>query len=180
MNEPERIADHMQRAMDGNAWHGPALREVLQGVTPETAAARPIAGAHSIWELLLHVTAWTRAIRRRLNGDPARLPPEEDWPPVPQPSATAWKAALDQLEQAHQELLSELARLPADRLDQPIIPDMPSVYVSLHGLVQHHLYHAGQIALLKKAVSAQASKSVAAGPRGFEVLDSPGPGDIVK
>jgi hypothetical protein len=29
---------------------------------------------------------------------------------------------------------------------------MSSTYVTLHGVVQHSLYHAGQIALLKKAL----------------------------
>jgi hypothetical protein len=38
-----------------------------------------------------------------------------------------------------------------DRLDEPIIAGMSSIYVTLHGVVQHHLYHAGQIAMLKKA-----------------------------
>jgi uncharacterized damage-inducible protein DinB len=153
MNERDRIADQFRRAIDGDAWHGPALRELLKDVSPQIAAAKPIAGAHSIWELVLHITAWTQAVRRRLQGDPARLPPEQDWPSVGQVSQSGWAAALEGLGRAHEDLLSELARLPLDRLDEPIIADMPSVYVTLHGLVQHHLYHAGQIALLKKAAA---------------------------
>jgi uncharacterized damage-inducible protein DinB len=151
MAERERIADQLGRALEGGAWHGPALRELLQWVSAATAAAQPIPGAHGIWEILLHITAWTQAVRRRLQGDPARLPPQEDWPPVGETSDEAWAAALDRLGQAQQELLDELARLPPERLEEPIVPGRESVYVTLHGLVQHHMYHAGQIALLKKA-----------------------------
>jgi uncharacterized damage-inducible protein DinB len=153
MTEPERIVDQLRRGMDGQAWHGPALRELLQGVTPDTAAAKPIPGAHSIWELLLHISAWTEAVRRRLQGDRADLSPEEDWPTVGDTSEAAWNTALDGLEQVQQHLLRDIERLATARLDEPIGPSMPSVYVTLHGLVQHHLYHAGQIALLKRAAS---------------------------
>jgi uncharacterized damage-inducible protein DinB len=153
MTEPERIVDQLRRGMDGQAWHGPALRELLQGVTPDTAAAKPIPGAHSIWELLLHISAWTEAVRRRLQGDRADLSPEEDWPTVGDTSEAAWNTALDGLEQAQQHLLRDIERLATARLDEPIGPGMASVYATLHGLVQHHLYHAGQIALLKRAAS---------------------------
>jgi uncharacterized damage-inducible protein DinB len=151
VTEPERIIDQLRRGMDGQAWHGQALRELLQGVTPDMAAAKPIPDAHSIWEVLRHVSAWTEAVRRRVQGERADLSPEEDWPTVGDTSEAAWNAALDRLEQAHQHLLRDVQRLSPSRLDEPIGPNMSSVYVTLHGLVQHHLYHAGQIALLKRA-----------------------------
>ncbi len=93
MSERERIADQLRRAMEGDAWHGPALRELLKGVSSEMAATTPIAGAHSIWEVILHIAAWTEAVRRRLQGDPARLTPEEDWPTVGERTDEAWNAA---------------------------------------------------------------------------------------
>jgi uncharacterized damage-inducible protein DinB len=151
MSEWARIADQLRRALDGGAWHGPALRELLKGVSAATAAARPVPGVHSIWEIVLHMTAWTEAVRRRLLGERAELPPEEDWPAVGEAGEAAWGRAQERLGQAQERLLEELGRQPAERLDEPIVPGLASVYVTLHGLVQHHLYHAGQIAVLKKA-----------------------------
>ena len=153
MSEPERIGDQLRRAMEGQAWHGPALRELLQGLSSEMAAAKPIHGAHSIWEILLHITAWTEAVRRCLQGERAQLSLEEDWPTMDDTSEAAWNTALDRLQQVHQHLLRDVEPLSATRLDEPIGQDRVSVYVTLHGLVQHHLYHAGQIALLKRAAS---------------------------
>ena len=54
----EIIADQISRAFRGESWHGPSVREVLAGVSAEDAAAHPIAGAHSIWEIVLHLTGW--------------------------------------------------------------------------------------------------------------------------
>jgi hypothetical protein len=68
IEENVRIADQLKRAFEGDAWHGPAVLEVLQGVTARAAASKPIPGAHSIWELVLHIAAWDGVIRRRMEG----------------------------------------------------------------------------------------------------------------
>lgn len=152
MNEIRRIEDQLKRAFEGEAWHGPSVSEVLKDVTATQAASRPIPGAHSIWEIALHIAAWEGACRRRLDGDRAELPDIEDWPPVHDTSALAWERAKSTLSEGHQNLRQAISRVDESRLDEPILPNMPSVYVTLHGTVQHDLYHAGQIAILKKAV----------------------------
>ena len=155
MTEIERISDQFRRAFDGNAWHGPSVMALLEGVTASQAAARPIPSAHSIWQLVSHIAAWERACLRRLNGDPAQLTDEEDWPAVSDISEVAWQKTKDELVATHQQLLDKIGGLDDARLNQPIINDpsttYSSVYVTLHGGVQHDLYHAGQIAILKKA-----------------------------
>ena len=66
MTEVQRIREQFQRAFNGEAWHGPSVLKILDGVTAQQAAAHPIPGAHSIWELTLHIAAWENACRRRL------------------------------------------------------------------------------------------------------------------
>ena len=153
MTEIDRIVDQLKRAFDGEAWHGPAVLEVLEGITAGQAAGRPFPGAHSIWELVLHIAAWERACRRRLGGDRAQLSGAEDWPQVTDTNEQAWGQAKAALRQAHEELCNAVSEMDESRLDQPIVEGMSSVYVTLHGVIQHSLYHAGQIAILKKASS---------------------------
>jgi uncharacterized damage-inducible protein DinB len=156
ITEVDRIADQFRRAFDGEAWHGPSVLALLDGVTAQQAAAHPIPGAHSIWELTLHIAAWERACLRRLNGDRAQLSDAEDWELVNETSDAAWENTKQQLIDNHRELLAAIAALDESRLNEPIIADasttFSSVYVTLHGGVQHDLYHAGQIAMLKKAL----------------------------
>ena len=149
--EVERILGELQRAFEGDAWHGPSVLEILRDVTAEQAAARPIAGAHSIWELVLHIAAWESAGRRRLEGDRAELPYEENFPPVNDTSEAAWQQTIELLTDGHRRLCHAISRLDESRLDEPIMDGMRSAYITLHGVIQHDLYHAGQIALLKKA-----------------------------
>src|SRR5437762_14169982 len=74
MNEIERILDQLKRAYEGGAWHGPSVKEVLNGVTAEQAQARPIQNGHTIYELVRHIAVWEDVGRRRLQGDPAEVP----------------------------------------------------------------------------------------------------------
>lgn len=151
MKEIERIETQLKLAFNGGAWHGPGVLETLDGVSARQAAARPIPGVHSIWELVLHIAAWEGACRRRLAGDRAELSTEEDWPPVNDTSEAAWAMTKAALVEGHHKLRESVAFLDEGRLDEPILENMRSVYVTIHGAIQHDLYHAGQIAILKKA-----------------------------
>lgn len=156
MTEIERIIDELQREHSGEPWHGSPLREILKGLGAAQAAARPIAGGHSIWELVLHITGWKNEVRGRLSGAPAGDPEGGDWPPVSDTSDERWRQALAALERAHTELVAEIRRFPESRLwertNDPREPGGEGVtyYVLLHGIVQHDVYHSGQIAVLKK------------------------------
>jgi uncharacterized damage-inducible protein DinB len=152
MTEIERILDQLKRAYEGNAWHGPSVREALAGVTAEQAHARPLANVHSIWELAQHIAVWEDVARRRLEGDraPIDISSPEDWPPADDASETAWEQAKAALDRGHEALREAITRVDESRLDQPIFSGMSTVYVTLHGVIQHDLYHAGQIAMLKK------------------------------
>lgn len=153
MNEVERIVDQLKRAFEGEAWHGPSVLEIIESITAPQASARPFDGIHSIWEIVLHIKAWEHAVLRRLWGERAELPTEEDWPVVAVTSNEAWEQTRQALKQGHDDLRNAIALLDESRLHRPIIEGMSSLYATLHGIVQHDLYHAGQIAILKKATS---------------------------
>lgn len=152
MKEIERIVDQLKRASEGEAWHGPAVMEILSGLTAQQAAAHPLKGAHSIWELVLHITTWERSVLRRLQGERVEPSTEEDWPAVEETSDEAWELTRKNLKRGNDDLRLAISNLHESRLDEPILEGMPSVYGTLHGLIQHDLYHGGQIALLKKAI----------------------------
>jgi uncharacterized damage-inducible protein DinB len=167
MREIDRILDQLQRAYDGDAWYGPSLRDALDDLEPAQAIVRVAPHVHTIWEIVLHVTAWTREITRRLQIGNAQDPADGDWPAAPttttEATQQAWDDALYALDMANTALIEAIRAQQDDRLDT-LIGDVRdralgsgvSRYVNLHGLVQHYAYHAGQIALLKKAITTHA------------------------
>ncbi|PJJ54710.1 DinB family protein [Hymenobacter chitinivorans] len=161
-SETSRMYDQLTRAFDGNAWSGPSLLATLQHLTASQAAARPIVQAHSIWEIVLHLTTWIQTVQQRVESRRVTpVTPAQDWPAQPTVlDEELWEATRRELQAAHAQLLELVASLAESDLEMPVgeEPDVEpgpahSVYVLLHGLAQHNLYHAGQIALLRKALS---------------------------
>lgn len=155
MQTARQLADLLERSFHGGAWHGPAVAETLEGVDAAAAARRPIAAAHSIWELVHHLTTWHEVPRRRIDGERDEMPPEgDDWSAaVPEPSEESWQQALNALRSAHQRLHTRLARLSDDELGRPVAGSESTVRAMVLGVIQHNAYHGGQIALLRKAAS---------------------------
>jgi uncharacterized damage-inducible protein DinB len=155
VTELERLEMQLRVSFEGPAWHGPSVLESLAGLTPEAAFAHPIPGAHSVFELVLHIAAGYRLVLRRLEGGAPRLTPEEDWAPVGTPSPADWDAAVGSLRELNARLCEAVRGFDPARLDQPLVPDPPyTAYTQFIGMTQHDLYHAGQITLLKKALGA--------------------------
>jgi len=153
MSEAARLADQIRRAFEGEAWHGDSVLELLADVDAKTAAARPISNAHSIWELILHIAAWDDAVRRRTGGTAVQLTDKENFPAVTDKSEAAWRKAVGHLKHSHDELVKAVAAFPDSRLAEQVPGKTEKYYNFFYmfsGIVQHELYHAGQIALLKK------------------------------
>ena len=153
MSEIHRMAKQLQRTYQGRAFHGPAVEEAVAGVTAKVAASRSSGAAHSIWQIVEHITVWQEAVRRWLQGDPRRPTDAEDWPTIKDTSEAAWQDTLRRAHKANDDLRDVVMALDESRLDEPMLEGMPKVYVALYGIVQHNTYHAGQISLLKKLQS---------------------------
>jgi uncharacterized damage-inducible protein DinB len=159
---PGHIVEPLRQSLSGDPWHGPSIAALLADVTPGDAVAHPVAGAHSIIELVLHLAAWTREVVSRLRGNPPALPVIGDWPPCAGDAGSAWAAARRALDEAHAELVPIAERLSAGRLTErigdlrePALGTGVTVAAMLAGLAQHNAYHGGQIAILKRALVAR-------------------------
>lgn len=152
--ECRRIADQLSSAIDGEAWYGDPVREILNGVTASQAEAHPIAQAHSIWELVVHVEAWVKFALGAIQGTPIpawpAMPKELDWPLVKQTGEAAWRQEVESFFANHRKLVEAIKSLGDDRLKSNVPGRSYDFYHLFQGATQHAIYHAGQIALLKK------------------------------
>jgi uncharacterized damage-inducible protein DinB len=157
MLEKDRLLGLLRDAFDGDPWHGPPTASLLDGVSAAQAAGRPSPGAHSIWELVRHMTAWKLEVARRIDAGDARMPEMGDWPDAGPPTEANWRSALDDLRAAHERLIEAVSRFDEGKLDAMIgdLRDPPTAagvtnYVTIQGILQHDAYHSGQIAMLKR------------------------------
>jgi uncharacterized damage-inducible protein DinB len=157
MTERDRLVDQLEREVRGEPWHGPSLSNILEGLTAEQASRQPSPDAHSIWEILLHMTGWKREVARRAKGNRAADPAGGDWPAIGEVSEARWRSAREDHLEAQREIVELVRTLSEAQLDTPVKGDTEAyigagitVRATFYGILQHDVYHSGQIAILKK------------------------------
>jgi uncharacterized damage-inducible protein DinB len=153
MTETQRILEHYDRTMHGDAWHSHPVWQVLDGISAERAAMRPLANAHSIWEIVGHMAFWEEVAARRLGGLRAGLEEDRNFSAMPEATEVNWQKTLDQFRASNQAFREALQKLDPARLNELSAAGKRSFYEEAHGLIEHNVYHAGQIALLAKAAN---------------------------
>ncbi|HWC17108.1 MAG TPA: DinB family protein [Terriglobales bacterium] len=159
MSEAKRIAQLYRSVYEGDtngeAWHGRALKPLLRGVTAEQASRVARAGEHSILQLVLHISYWEEIILRRLHGEvvDAPLNTPEDWSPNRKATEGEWKAVLARLDKSHTALRKAIESVSDEKLKQMVPKRDHDNYTLLHGIINHCVYHSGQIASVKKSLA---------------------------
>lgn len=151
MSEINRILAHFDQVMHGSAWHGDPGWQILEEISPEAAAKRLLPDAHTIWEIVMHMIFWEEVATERLAGRRAGLIEERNFPAMPKATQENWDKTLIQFRDSNRKFREALSRLDPARLDELSAAGKRTFYDEAHGLIEHHIYHLGQIGLLKKA-----------------------------
>lgn len=150
MSAIQRILNHYDGVLSGEPWHGDAIWQVLDGISPQQAAARPIPDFHTIWELVMHMSFWEAVAAKRLSGQKAGLIEELNFPAMPAPTEENWRKTLDEFRTGNRAFREALSELDAAKVDELTAARKRTFYGEAHGILEHHIYHIGQIAMLKK------------------------------
>jgi DinB superfamily len=154
MTEMERLSRQYEVVMHGEAWHGDGIWKILDGIPAECAANQAFADIHTIWEIVMHMAFWEGVAVKRLAGQRAGMDDALNFPAMPAVNDLTWRQTLERFRASNEEFRNALSTLSAERVDELSAAGKRTFYDEAHGLIQHHVYHAGQIALLKKAFSA--------------------------
>lgn len=149
------FANELRKAYNGDAWHGNNISTVIAAVAVRQAFIHPIPGAHSIAELVLHLNSWTEEVISRLSGNLPKEPVKGDWPVPLSETEAYWNAIIADFNRINEDLLDLVEQFSegqwaAKLFTGPMPTSALSHFELFSGLIQHHAYHAGQIALLSK------------------------------
>jgi uncharacterized damage-inducible protein DinB len=150
MSQVTRILHHYDAVLNGEPWHGDPVWRILAGISAEKAASRHLAGSHTIWEIVMHMSFWETVATKRLAGQRAGLVEELNFPDMPVATEENWKQTLEQFRASNRTFRDALAQLDPARLDELTAAGKRTYYGEAHGVIEHTVYHAGQIVLLKK------------------------------
>lgn len=152
-SELERIVNQLELIYGGDPWYGSSIKQILESVNPDRVYERPGAGVHSIAELAAHMITWREFVKMRLRGNAEYLPDQEgsfDWKRwYPEPG-NAWNALKNKLAENQQYLLTLLSQNDDTLLNRVVANKPYSFQYLLNGIIQHDLYHLGQISYIHK------------------------------
>ena len=151
------LVDELKKAYNEDAWHGSNTLMLIDSANPQKVFTHPVPNAHSIAELVLHLTAWTEEVLDRINGKAAKEPSRGDWSLPRENSEEEWKHIVADFKSANKSLIASINHLSSEHWNYFINDERNrelgtgvSNAQLINGLIQHHAYHSGQIALLLK------------------------------
>lgn len=151
------LAEELTKAYNADAWHGSNILDLLLTANPQKVFTHPIPNAHSIAEITLHLTAWTEEVIDRIGGDMAKEPSIGDWPKPKEHSEEEWNSIISDFKKANQKLIASIDNFESSNWTTKVVDQRNRLLGTgvnnaqlTNGLIQHHAYHAGQIALLIK------------------------------
>lgn len=160
MTTSEKLNYELEAVLYGVPWYGDNVYDILGKVSFETAFEKTPGAAHNIAEIVLHMLSWTEEVLDRMNGLTSPLPTSGDWPDVGAPDEQKWHNYVDDLKLVNVNLLAAIRDFPEDRWEEPTSDQRDldegsgwSYEENVNGLIQHHVYHAGQIAILNRIIN---------------------------
>ena len=153
--EIQYIIKQLKTSYDGEPWFGRAVKKILAEVDPKAALQKPN-GQHSMLEILYHMINWREFTISRLqpgNDKTMQYFDEHDWRQLDHSDPSLWDKGLQLLENTQQLLTTLLSTLDDTILGTQVADREYNYRFLLHGVIQHDIYHLGQIAYVKKQLS---------------------------
>jgi uncharacterized damage-inducible protein DinB len=151
--ETQYIIKSFEDSLNAQPWYGRAVFEILGEVDESKVNTKPNGTEHSMIELIWHMNTWAEFVLGSLEGRTTEQMKEieaNDWRTIDSKVHT-WKKGLEQLKATHKKI----AEILNQKTDESFLSDTVPLRkfnfrYMLNGLIQHNIYHLGQVAYVKK------------------------------
>lgn len=160
MSISKELSHQLENVLSGDPWYGSPVYDIVGGISFEAAYEKPPGSVHNIAEIVLHMIAWTEEVMDRMNGLTAGIPISGDWPETGSPDEQKWQNYVDDLKLVNVNLVGVIQNFPPEQWSEAINDERDreqgtgvSYEEMIDGLIQHHIYHSAQIALLNRIIN---------------------------
>jgi uncharacterized damage-inducible protein DinB len=153
--EVQYIITTLKDTLEGDPWYGLAMYKALEDVEPACVFINPDEKGHALIELLYHVVTWAQFVQNRMEDPDSPVSwfeGEGDWREI-DPTTHTWKNGLEALKKAHRRIIEILQTKDDSFLESPVKQRKYNMGYLLRGLVQHNIYHLGQMIYVKKLLA---------------------------
>ena len=154
-NEMVNLKDQLIDAYEGDPWFGRAAKQLLAEVDSKTAFIK-LNNQHSIVELVWHMITWREfTINCLQHSSEYDLKYFEalDWREIDHSNEALWPEALEKLDETQNKLITLFQDQDDALLDQNVKERNYNYRKLLTGIIQHDVYHLGQIAFINKQIN---------------------------
>ena len=137
MTEKARIRKLFSDLYSGSPWIDINITGSVSDLTATEAAAKPIEGLHSVWEIVNHIIDWRMNVLRRVKGEVLKTPAHNYFKPVAKVSAMAWQQTLEALEKSQHEWMKWLSDVSSGELELVYAVNGLTYYEHIQGILQH-------------------------------------------
>jgi uncharacterized damage-inducible protein DinB len=151
-NEILLITEQLKETYEGEPWFGRSVKNILSEIDGTIVVQKPD-GQHSILELLWHMITWKEFTISRLRNDNSQTPEyfeQNDWRKLDHSDRALWEQGLRKFADLHKELVELIQQQQDELLINRVDGRDYDFRKLLSGVVQHDIYHLGQIAYIKK------------------------------
>jgi uncharacterized damage-inducible protein DinB len=151
---------NFENVLNGHPWFGRSVYEILDETDSSKAFTRPNGTEHSLADLLWHMNTWADFTLKRIQKDDSydlTSAEELDWRII-DPQLHSWKKGVKEFKSLHALIIKELKKKEDTFLEEKVDYRNYNFRFLLNGLVQHDIYHLGQIAYLEKMLAAIPAK----------------------
>ncbi|MFI5132620.1 MAG: DinB family protein [Chitinophagales bacterium] len=153
--EIQAIIRNLEDTLDGDPWFGRPVYSILREIDTTIAFKKPNAGSHSLMDLLYHMLTWAEFTLKRIEKDKINdLAAFEkmDWREI-DPEIHDWDEGLAAFIAANQQIIALLQEHDDAFLNEIVDYRQYNFRFLLNGLIQHNIYHLGQVAYLRKLLA---------------------------
>ncbi len=146
------IIKNLETVLDGQPWYGRSVYSILEEVNTDKVYQKPNGNGHSLIELLYHTLTWAGFVLEAVKEKKEKgvdYFENRDWIEI-NPSTHTWQDGLAKLKETHRELVLLLQTKEDDFLKEMVEGRKYNKHFMLNGLIQHNIYHLGQIAYISK------------------------------
>ena len=151
------IIEQMKDAYEGDPWFGRNIKSLLADVEEQNTFEK-LSNQHSILDLVWHMITWREFAIDRLQQKPQmqlKYFEQNDWRKLDYSNKTLWQQVLEHLQKTQDELIQLLKKQKDEILDKTVAERNYNFRKLLHGIIQHDIYHLGQVAYIQKIFSAK-------------------------
>ncbi len=149
------LIERIDNVNTGEPWFGRAVYSILEEVTEKKAHTRPNRSAHTMAELLYHLNTWAGFTLQRIEKDRVydlKAAEELDWRNI-NPKVNTWKKGLTEFKAIHKKIVARLKKSDDSFLEEKVEYRTYNFYFLINGLIEHNIYHLGQIAYINKMLN---------------------------